>query len=41
MSAEVKAAYKSLIEASSKYRQKNKDLFNKKNAPAAQLKNTV
>ena len=38
---EVKAWYKSLIEASAKYREKNPQLFNKMSAPAAQLRNTV
>ena len=38
---EAKAAYKSLIEASGKYRQNNKNLFNRMSAPAAQLNNTV
>ena len=38
---EAKAAYKSLIEASGKYRQNNRNLFNRMSAPAAQLNNTV
>jgi hypothetical protein len=41
MTPEAKAAYKSLIEASGKYRQQNKELFNRMSAPAAQLNNTV
>jgi hypothetical protein len=41
MDEESKKAYVALINASKKYRENNREKFNVKNAPAAQLSNTV